>query len=146
MPETMFSHRDAQPHTDYHVWLHTGLCTFYPATIPLQQHVSTTHVSLPKCRPIPRPPRPLNISCPSPRKEQWPRSLLSKSTVSKVCLSVRDRLLVRNLPSRREGHVHSSIASDHIVPKHVGAIHAEHNLWPLGRIRLACGENMDGVQ
>lgn len=31
--------------------------------------------------------------------------------------------------------MHCPVASYHIIPKHVRSVHAEHNLWPLGRIR-----------
>lgn len=29
--------------------------------------------------------------------------------------------------------MHCPIASDHIISKHIWSIHAEHDLWPLGR-------------
>jgi hypothetical protein len=31
--------------------------------------------------------------------------------------------------------VHRSIASDHIIPEHVWSVHAEHDLWPLGKTK-----------
>lgn len=35
--------------------------------------------------------------------------------------------------------MHGPIASNHIVPEHIWSIHAEHDLWPLGRTRQGVG-------
>lgn len=37
--------------------------------------------------------------------------------------------------SRSEGDVRHSVASDHVVAKHVGTVNTEHELWPCGNKR-----------
>lgn len=116
-------------------------------TVPLQRYIYPTYMGLFQGA---RPPRSLNVTCPSQRKEQWLESLSLKLLFSRFACSVRGKLQARgqvkhgHLPSRREGHMHCSIASDHVIPKHVRSIHAEYNLWPLERTRLTCRKIREG--
>lgn len=123
---------------------------FFLHSLPPAVHITYLCGSFPRCRTIPRPPRLLNITCPSQRKEQWSESLSLKLLFSRFACSVRGTLQASgqgksgHLPSWREGHMHCSIASDDIIPKHIRPIDTEYNLWPLGRTRLVFRKTREG--
>lgn len=141
----MFSYRNVLRNRSRCVALHrTSFYTHY-----LQQYTSPTYVGLFQGTGLPRLPRPLNITCPSQRKEQWSESLSLKLLFSRFACSVRGTLQAssqgksRHLPSGREGHMHCSIASDDVIPKHIRSVDTEYNLWPLERTRLVCRKTME---